>query len=107
VSASIGLAAVVRYNVTGDPESTRILAECCGVVCPENADMVKVGIEVVKKFDALQKVVGMKNMKELGIPEEFCDYITEQVSLDDKWKIVPNPPNFELMRKALHESYNY
>lgn len=106
-NCSLGLAALVRYNVTGDPESTRILAECCGVDCPPDADMTEVGKKVVEKFDALLKGVGMKNMKELGVEEEFCDFIKEDVSKDTKWTIVPNPPDFELMGKALHESYDY
>jgi alcohol dehydrogenase class IV len=107
VCCSVGMAAVVRYNVTGDPGSTRLLAGCCGVDCPGDADMIKVGNEVVKKFDALQKAVGMKNMKELGIPEDFVDYMADMVSKDEKWKVVPNPPDFDLMRKVLRESYNY
>ncbi len=106
-NCSLGLAALVRYNVTGDPDSTKLLAECCGVACPEGADMVEVGKQVVEKFDALQKAVGMKSMKEMGVEESFCDFIADDVSKDTKWTIVPNPPDFELMRKALHESYDY
>jgi alcohol dehydrogenase class IV len=107
VCCSVGMAAVVRYNVTGDPASTRLLAGCCGVPCPEDADMIAVGNEVVKRFDGLQKAVGMKNMRELGIPKDFVNEMVDQVSKDEKWKVVPNPPDFELLRKVTHESYDY
>lgn len=107
LGVAAGLAAVVRYNVTGDPASTRRLAECCGIDCPEGADMVEVGRKVVAKFDELQKTCGTKNLKELGIPREFIDVASDNISKDTKWKIIPNPPNFELMRKCIHESYDY
>ena len=49
----------------------------------------------------------MKNMKQLGIPEDFCDVCADNISRDKKWTIVPNPPDFELLRKCLHEAWDY
>lgn len=107
VGVSCGMAALARYNVTGDPETTRIWAPYFDVPCPENADMREVGRKVVEKLDALQKDIGMKSMKELGIPETFCDYAADMISKDKKWKIVPKAPDFELLRRSLHESWDY
>lgn len=107
VGVGCGMAALARYNVTGDPGTTRIWAPHFGVNCPEDADMQAVGLEIVKRLDALQKNIGMKSMKDLGIPEDFCDYAADMISKDKKWKIVPNAPDFELLRKCLHDSWDY
>ena len=49
----------------------------------------------------------MKSMKELGIPEDFCDYAADMISKDKKWNIVPKVPDFELLRASLHKSWDY
>ena len=107
VGVGCGMAALARYNVTGDPETTRIWAPYFGVECTAKSDMQEVGREVVRRLDALQKDIGMKSMKELDIPEDFCDYAAGMISKDKKWKIVPNAPDFELLRVSLHESWDY
>lgn len=107
VGVGCGMAALARYNVTGDIETTRIWAPCFGVECLPESDMHAVGLEIVKKLDALQKDIGMLSMKQLGIPEEFCDYAADMISKDKKWKIVPKAPDFELLRQCLHESWDY
>ena len=107
VGVGCGMAALVRYNVRGDPETTRIWAPLFGIDCPENADLTAVGQQIADQLDALQKDIGMKSMKQLGIPESFCDTIADNVAKDKKWAIVPNPPDFALLRKCLHDSWDY
>lgn len=107
VGVGCGMAALARYNVHGDPETTRIWAPLFGIDCPADADMAEVGQKVVGALDALQKDIGMKNMKDLGIPEDFCDTAAENIAKDKKWTIVPNPPDFKLLRRCLHESWDY
>ena len=107
VGVGCGMAALARYNVTGDPETTKIWAPYFGIDCPPDADMEQVGRAVVRKLDALQKDIGMKSMKALGIPESFCDVCAENISKDKKWTIVPNPPDFALLRECLHEAWDY
>lgn len=107
VCCGIGLSAVVRYTAECDPYTIRILAQCIGIDCPEDADMVEVGKKVVAEYDKLMKLVGMKSMKEMGVPEDFIDFLKEDVSKDPKWIIVPNPPDFEKMAKAFHDAYDY
>lgn len=104
IGVGIGMAALARYNVAGDQDTTRIWAPFFGV---DEQDAVKAGEQIVLRLDALQKVIGMPNMKQLGIPESFCDECAEGIARDKKWTIVPNPPDFELLRKCLHESWNY
>lgn len=107
VCCGLCLPAVARYNVTGNPYTTRILAKCIGIDCPDDADMVEVGKQVVAKFDELYKRVGMKTIKEMGVEESFLDEIAEDIRRDTKWTVVPNPPDFDLVRKVLHESYDF
>lgn len=107
VGVGCGMAALVRYNVNGDPETTRIWAPLFGIDRPENADMAEVGQKIVEKMDALQKDIVMKSMKELGIPKSFCDIAAENISRDKKWTIVPNPPDFELLRQVMHAAWDY
>ncbi len=107
IGTSVGIDVQARYNVKGDPGTTRIWAECMGIACPEDADMEAVGNEVVAKLEALLKKVGLKNMKQMDIPESFCDMIADNVAKDKKWAIVPNPPDFDLLRKVIKESYDY
>ncbi len=107
VGVGCGMAALVRYNVYGDPETTRVWAPLFGINCPADADMTEVGQKLVDKMDALQKNIGMKSMKELGIPESFCDIAADNISRDKKWTIVPNPPDFELLRQSMHAAWDY
>ena len=107
VGVGCGMAALARYNVHNDPEATRIWASLFGIDCPADADMVEIGQKVVDTLDALQKDIGMKNMKELGIPEEFCDIAAENIAKDKKWTIVPNPPDFEQLRLCMHDACDY
>lgn len=101
------MAALARYNVHGDPETTRVWAPLFGIDCPTDADMAEVGQTIVEKLDALQKDIGMKSMKALGIPEDFCDIAAENISRDKKWTTVPNPPDFELLRQCMHDAWDY
>lgn len=98
------MAALARYNVTGDPDTTRVWAPFFGVHEP---DVTRASELIVQKLDALQKDIGMPNMKQLGIPESFCDECADGIAKDKKWTIVPNPPDFELLRRCLHESWDY
>lgn len=107
VGVGCGMAALARYNVHGDPETTRVWAPLFGIDCPTDADMAEVGQTIVEKLDALQKDIGMKSMKALGIPEDFCDIAAENISRDKKWTTVPNPPDFELLRQCMHDAWDY
>lgn len=107
VGVGCGMAALARYNVQCDPDTTRIWAPLFGIDCPVDADMTEVGNAVVEKLDALQKEIGMKNMKDLGVPEKFCDIAAENIAKDKKWAIVPNPPDFERLRQCMHDAWDY
>ncbi len=104
--ASCGMTVQAMYNITGAPEITKVWAPLFGVDCPEGADLEEVGRKVFGEVLSLQKDIGLKNMKELGVPREFCDTATDNISKDSKWAIVPNPPNFELVGKCLFECWD-
>lgn len=106
VAVSVGLMAQLMYNTEKDPVSSSLIAPCMGIECPEGADLKEVGQEIYDKIYKMQKDMGVKNMKELNVPEEFCDTIAENVSKDKKWAIVPNPPDFDYLRVVLHQIWN-
>ncbi len=107
VGVGCGLAALARYNIHGDAQTSRIWAPYFQVECPAGADMLEVGQRVSDKIDAFQKNIGMKSMKELGIAKSFCDTAADNISRDKKWEIVPKVPDFELLRKCINESWDY
>jgi hypothetical protein len=47
----------------------------------------------------------MKTMKELGLDQKFLDASIEKMKKNDKWKIVPAQPNWELVRHTLYEAF--
>lgn len=106
VAVSVGLMAQLMYNIEKDPVSSSLIAPCMGIECPEGADLKAVGQKIYDKIYKMQKDMGVKNMKELNVPEEFCDTIAENVSKDKKWAIVPNPPDFDYLRVVLHQIWN-
>lgn len=106
VAVSVGLMAQLMYNIEKDPVSSSLIAPCMGIECPEGADLKEVGQKIYDKIYKMQKDMGVKNMKELNVPEEFCDTIAENVSKDKKWAIVPNPPDFDYLRVVLHQIWN-
>lgn len=106
VAVSVGLMAQLMYNIEKDPVSSSLIAPCMGIECPEGADLKAVGQKIYDKVYKMQKDMGVKNMKELNVPEEFCDTIAENVSKDKKWAIVPNPPDFDYLRVVLHQIWN-
>lgn len=106
VAVSIGLMAQLMYNIEKDPVSSALIAPCMGIACPEDADRKAVGQAIYDKIFKMQKDMGVKNMKELNVPEEFCDTIAENVSKDKKWAIVPNPPDFDYLRVVLHQIWD-
>ncbi len=106
VAVSVGLMAQLMYNMEKDPVSSSLIAPCMGIECPEGADLKEVGQKIYDKVYKMQKDMGVKNMKELNVPEEFCDTIAENVSKDKKWAIVPNPPDFDYLRVVLHQIWN-
>lgn len=106
VAVSVGLMAQLMYNTEKDPVSSSLIAPCMGIECPEGADLKEVGQRIYDKIYKMQKDMSVKNMKELNVPEEFCDTIAENVSKDKKWAIVPNPPDFDYLRVVLHQIWN-
>lgn len=106
VAVSVGLMAQLMYNIEKDPVSNSLIAPCMGIDCPEGADLKSVGQQIYDKVFKMQKDMGVKNMKELNVPEEFCDTIAENVSKDKKWAIVPNPPDFDYLRVVLHQIWD-
>ena len=102
-----GILVQALYNVKKSPEITKVWAPLFGVDCPEDADLETVGREIYKKLLDLLKDIGLKSMKKLGISEDFCDTAAENISKDKKWAIVPNPPDFEEVRRCLHETWDF
>ena len=107
VGTGCGLAVQARYNALKSPEIIKVWAPLFGVDCPDDADMKVVGAEVVKAIDDFQKEIGLHTMKELGISKDFCDLAADNIAKDKKWLVVPNPPDFDAVRTALHESWDY
>ncbi len=105
IGASIGLAAVIRYGTENIPSFTQKLAEALDLACPEGTEK-EVGKRIVAMYDALQKRVDMKNMKEHGIESEFIEQMVEEIKMDSKWKIM-TPPDFEVMKTSMYSAYNY
>lgn len=106
ICAGLGLAAVVRYGVQNIPSFTRQLACALGIAVPENGDLKEVGAQIVKKYDELLKSLGMKSMKEHGMEKEFIETMVENIKGDTKWKIM-TPPDFDLMKQAMYDAYDY
>ncbi|MBR0164969.1 MAG: iron-containing alcohol dehydrogenase [Lachnospiraceae bacterium] len=106
VAIGPGNSVVTRYIAKADHASVKRIAPCFDIPCPEGADLQAVGQKIVERVDEIQKHCQMKNMKELGLPESFCDMAADEISKDTKWKIVPNPPDFELLRQIIHEAYD-
>lgn len=98
--------AQVLYNVENDTHSSSLIAPCMGIPCPEGADLVAVGQQIADMVIDMQKKTGVKNMKELGVPREFVETITDVVSKDKKWAIVPNPPKFDKVREILYKIWD-
>ena len=107
VGTGCGLAVQARYNALKSPEIIKVWAPLFGVDCPEDADLKEVGAKVVKVIDDFQKEIGLHSMKQLGIPESFCDLAADNIAKDKKWLVVPNPPDFDALRAALHDSWDY
>lgn len=103
VAVSIGLIAQVKYNIEKDPASSALIGPCMGIHVDGSSDLKAVGREIYERIHKLSRDMGVKNMSELGVPEEFCDTIADNVSKDTKWTIVPNPPDFEYLRVILHQ----
>ena len=106
VGVSVALSSVVRYNAKANPETNRIVARAIGIDCPDNADMAEVGKKIIQATDQLQKAVGMKTMKELGLDQKFLDTSIENMKKNDKWKIVPAQPDWDIVKQSLYEAFN-
>ena len=104
---AIGLVVQAMYNIKNAPEISKVWAPLFGVECKEGDDMEKVGQQIFDNILGLVRGLGLKSMKDFGIPEDFCDTAADRISQDKKWVIVPNPPDFEEVRKCLHATYNF
>lgn len=60
---------------------------------------------VVKAYDDLRKLCGMKNIKELGAEESYVDEIIENLKADKNLAYNPCPPKMDVLQKVLHEIY--
>lgn len=107
VGTGCGLSVQVRYIVMHSPEIVRVWAPFFGVECDDTSDMKVVGQQLIKAVNDFQKKIGLHSMKELGIPESFCDLAADNISCDKKWVVVPNPPDFDVLRIALHDAWDY
>ncbi len=104
VGVGCGLAAQVRYIAKCEPEIVKIWAPAFGIDTAEESSLPG---RLITAVDDFQRSINFKSMKQLGIPEEFCDTIADNIAKDTKWKVVPNPPDFELLRVCLHEAWDY
>ena len=101
---SIGMTAFVHYNVTENPEWIRLNAECLGIQ-QDGLSYDEVAVQVVKAYDDLRKLCGMKNIKELGAEESYVDEIIENLKADKNLAYNPCPPKMDVLQKVLHEIY--
>jgi len=106
LGASIGLAAVVRYGTKSIPEFTRLTAQALGYGNPSDDELPAMGEKIVEAYDKLQKSVGMKSLRERGIEKKFIEKMTEEIKKDTKWR-VSTPPDFQLMKQSMYDSYDY
>ena len=65
----------------------------------------EVAVQVVKAYDDLRKLCGMKNIKELGAEESYVDEIIENLKADKNLAYNPCPPKMDVLQKVLHEIY--
>lgn len=105
VGVSMALSSVVRYIARANPDATRLIARALDIPCPENGDTTEVGAQIVQRTDALQKLIGMKTMKENGLTKEFIASTIEKMKNDSKWKVVPVQPDWDLVLETLYEAY--
>lgn len=107
VGCGIGMVALAHYCIDENNDWVRMTAKACGVECNEDSDMHEVGVKVAEAYTALHKLAGIPNLKALGVAEEEIDNIVDRVAADSKWKVVPAPPKFDLVKKAMHETYDF
>ena len=106
VGVSMALSSVVRYIAKVCPETTRLMARALEIPCPENGSTAEAGTKIVEATDRLQKSIGMKTMRELGLTKEFLDASIENMRKDDKWKVVPAQPNWDVVRETLYDAFD-
>ena len=106
VGCGLGLYVVVRYSVLGNTEKMLRMAKAIGIDVPENPDIAEIGKQVVEAYDNLQKCVGMKTMRKMGLDEAFIEKAIEELPSDYRFKGSPYAPDFKLVNKAVWEAYN-
>ncbi len=107
VGCGIGMVALAHYCIDENNDWVRMTAAACGVECNEDSDMHEVGVKVAEAYTNLHKLAGIPNLKALGVPESEIDAIVDRVAADSKWKVVPAPPKFDLVKKAMHKTYDF